>query len=73
MGITNEDNWGTVSEALDFYGLAPNTLHNWRRQGKIKSKEAYIGNKLAYSYYLDKELRDSLVVIRQFDKRWRQD
>lgn len=58
-------------EALEFYGISYRTLYEWRKKGKIKCLESANGKRFEYLYGLDYDLRNSILVMKQFDKRWK--
>ena len=65
-----EEKYGTVQEAMIYYGIAIGTLHNWRRAGKIKSIEAPTGNRVGYKYLLDPKLKEHIEIMKSLDNRW---
>ena len=65
-----EEKWGTIQEAVEFYGVSLKTVHTYRRQGRIKSKRNDYKNRIAYAYLLDEGLRKSIELAKVFDTRW---
>lgn len=66
----NKENWGTIGEAVQFYEISQATVHRWRRNGKIKSREAYKGERVGYEYLLDDELKEQIDTVKLLDDRW---
>lgn len=62
--------WGTIGEAVRFYDISQTTIHRWRRNGKIKSRELYKGDRLGYEYLLDPELKEQIDTVKLLDDRW---
>ena len=63
--------WGNIREATDYYGIATHTLHRWRREGRLESREKPQGKRVAYEYELNSDLKDWIDEARVHDKRWR--
>lgn len=66
-----EKKWGTLSDAVVFYGMAESTTINWRTNGKIVSKPVVVGKRTTYEYLLDDELKKEIDIMRSLDNRWK--
>lgn len=62
--------WGTIQEAVDYYGVATKTIHSWRRSGKLESRYAPTGKRIGYEYILDPQLKEFAKLSRMHDGRW---
>lgn len=68
--MENEKLWGTAGEAIKFYNISAQTLHNWRRGNKIETRKMENTNRNVYEYYLDPEIKKSIEILRKLDNRW---
>lgn len=71
--MKDADVWLDVQDAMEYYGVARNTLYNWRKKGKIKTQEKIYKEKLkGYEYIKDEDLKNSIDVQRKYDLRYNQ-
>ncbi len=62
--------WVSTKEAVKYYGVSTQTVHIWRRNGKLKSRPAPNGKRMAYEYYLDPHIKEQIDEAKKYDKRW---
>lgn len=63
--------WISRAEAEVYYDVHPNTLHNWRRNCRVETRETMYGRVKGYKYEKSEELKSIILSQRKFDKRFK--
>lgn len=62
--------WLNISEAEEYYKVNRQTLHKWRKDGSIRTKDDISTSRVAYLYEKNESWKSTIDEIREHDARY---